>query len=132
MPNKFKGALSVNRYSGTDTIVIKIDDNNGSRIVAVELPAREMMMALTGLSAVECEYLLHSGIQNAGKVRETKEIIVKTERRAFTADEKRALLKPLETDGWRAYDGDLGNSHRMVDDGYKVNFTRFVDVEDNK
>jgi hypothetical protein len=123
-----KGNLTISRYS-SGTIAIKIEDDNGSRILVAELTPHDFAMALTGLAWGACQYTVTS--ENAGKIRETKVISVAMEQlyRTLSDEEKVVILSPHEVDGWKANASDLGNHHKMTKNGYTVMFTRFVEKE---
>ena len=123
-----KGNLTISRYSN-DTIAIKVEDDNGCRILVAKLTPHDFAMALTGLSNVDCQYTVTA--ENAGKIREIKTVIVPVDEshQMIQADEKAAILATYEVDGWKAYPPDLGNHKKKLGNGYEVAFTRFVDAD---
>ena len=129
--DKHNGALSISRHTHSNdnasTISIAISDANGAKILTMEVAPADLMLALTGQYGAGCKYSILPGIQNAGKRREQKEVVIQTGRLALSDDEKLALLAPLEVDGWKAHASNLGNGHYAVDGGYRVTFVRFVE-----
>jgi hypothetical protein len=125
-----KGKITISRWHSNqdgDGMSIEVwDEVSGVSFLEVEMTPHDFALALTGLARQECTFELR-GVQNIGKVREQKTVIIEVTG-GVRENEKAALLAPFEVDGWKGYAGDLGNSHHRVGNGYRVSFSRFVDL----
>lgn len=114
-----------------DSISLRLEDATSSvTFLEIDISLEAFMYALTGSSHQDCAFTLR-GLASVGKRREVKHEVVPYQHvyGAGEKDAKAAALAPFEVDGWRGYPGDLGNFHRgNSQGGYRVSFTRFVEV----
>lgn len=135
------GNISINRCSGTDGYVCRIEINDGSsscRIIEMELSFEALGQAITGLSFQPVKFNLY-GSDHIGKKHEYKTELVKIQRDiiGWKPDEDSLAklseaLKPYEVDGWKARIDDAFNHHltRLTDDGcveVTMGFDRWVE-----
>lgn len=133
-----KGEISILRVSGSDQMRIELQDElSRVRFLVVSIDAQSLMMALTGLGGIDCEFeLMYT--DTVGKRLETKEEIVTLSKSSYSLRtvQKLAALSNFEVDGWKARASDLDNHHHFVkqaEDGsyqYRVHFSRFVEVSE--
>jgi hypothetical protein len=130
-----KGEITISHYTNLDEIHIKVVDSlSTTRFIDVKIKPSDLMLALTGLGNVNCQFDLMA--EHVGQVIEHKEEVVRLRQRITnTPAEEQAViekaLRPFRVDGWFAREGDLGNSHLSVKYGktfvdYRVTFYRYV------
>lgn len=133
MSKQLPGELTISRYNSTDQIKITLYDvASGVECLAINLDAKSLALALTGLGNVDCKFDLHAKYVGMEFQHKTEKIAVSKELRYSRLTDRQAkdLVKGYETDGWLARLSDLGNPHRIDKDGnYSVGFTRYVDPE---
>ena len=105
---KHKGALTISRPSygdGSRKISIQVKDVDAvTRFLEIEIYYDKFAECVTGLSEVECE-LQFNGIENVGKVRESKNIEFKIGKVGYSdrIDIATNLAHKNCPDGWRPY-----------------------------
>lgn len=129
-----KGQITISRTTSSktgNTIRISIEDDSSSvTFLEVLMSLEDFALALTGQGYIDCNFELQ-GIQNVGKIRETKTELVSLANPFRATDEERLdALKPFEVDGWTARFQDIENHHRYQKDAVSVTFSRFVDRKD--
>ena len=127
------GKITISRTTGRkigNTIrIIMEDDSSSINFLEAEMSMEDFTLALMGKGYIDCTFELN-GIQNIGKILETKTELVPLYNPARTTDEEReAALIPFEVDGWAARRSDIKNHHRFQKDTVSVSFSRFVDKE---
>lgn len=130
---KFKAKLSITRWTdgkGEGSICIEVtDDTSGCRVMDLEVDYATFAQAITGLSYLSCEGMLyHPDKVNLKQELMTVDVPVPSMNAwKLSREEKLAIVKPYEVDGWKAYHlDDIGNQHRRTANGYNVTFIRFV------
>ena len=124
------GTIGITRYSNNTLLLCVDDETSRTQFLRLELTPEALALALTGLAAQPCTFILHA--QNVGRRREVKEErVLYDARHRYGSEEERTqkheALMPFETEGWRGNPNDLGNYHRgNKDKGYVVTFVRFV------
>lgn len=125
------GKVTISRTSsnvdGDCVTITLIDESSSCQLVEVSMSMEAFGLAVTGLSRVECEYLLTA--ENAGKVRQVKTESVALPGGSGIRDKKKAAeaLAPYEVDGWKGRKEDLHNPHLISGGKASVTFIRFVD-----
>lgn len=129
-----KGNINISRvHDGTKHWIRTTveDENSHITFLTLELTLENMMLALTNLGNIDCEFELR-GLENIGKKLEHKTEYVYLPNAFQATDEAREeVLKAYEVDGWNARKSDISNHHNFqrFEDGYKVkvSFSRFVE-----
>ena len=145
-----KGKITISKTSGNrrDSIItITItDESSGTNFVIAEVGLKDFAEALTGLACVDCEYETR-GLNNIGKVRETKTVNItvqigdKTWSRSPENDAYvKILVAPYEVDGWTAFNLDrafnphyytYGGTHKNRTITFEIWFVRYVEVTES-
>ncbi len=131
---KFKGKLTIGRWSDGSVSVTISDLSSGIEFVDARMTVEDFGNCVLGMSMQDCEFSVR-GCEHIGKIREHK-----TEKVHFAPSYKnkkdRELLaeeaiKHLEVDGWHGDSSDLLNHHRWCgQDMYTVSFSRLVDTKE--
>lgn len=129
--SRHKGHITISRpqYSdGRKLITVNLVDRmSGAECASLEIGYAEFAEALTGMGHIECEFEWRP--QFVGLVREHKRETV----RGISRKDVAVALAKHEIDGWKAYEPDATNRHRIVrhnDDGTHdaaVLFARYVE-----
>lgn len=129
MNKPLKGELTISRYSSTDTIKVTVYDcASGCEVAEIELSAKDLAMALTGLGNVDCSFELHAKYAGMEYQHKTVEIQVPVSTGRISNEQAKDLVAPFEIEGWLGRLSDLSNPHRRNKDGtYKVHFGRYMD-----
>ena len=133
------GALSISNPTSNvapySWIEVRLSDDLSSTLVAVaRLSLEDFAKATVGRNEVPCTFEFNdSGL--VGKKREHKvETVSFDSVKTFgmSDNQKKALLKPFEVDGWQGDFDDLSNHHNFTKNGVRVRFERWVDVMENQ
>lgn len=135
MSEQLEGRISIGRFHGTQvdnkSIYIDIEDASSTiGFIRVLLTPEALALALTGRGDIDCTFELR-GVQNVGKVRETKTIGYPVTGMYPTYEVMRELVADDEVNGWVArLDPDSRTVARREYNAYlaQVVFTRFVDA----
>lgn len=124
------GKISISRNNHGEIHIEIEDEKSGIDFVRVKLTADQLGRAVTGEGCVGCEFETHA-LHRVGCTAEHKEEVVPYSgtwrcRTEQMQAEMRKALEPFEVDGWKVRSGDLGNSHRKTEGGYRCVFFRHV------
>lgn len=137
MSRLLHGTLTISRLHdshGDDMMQISlVDRTSQTQCVEIRTTMQALMEALTSEAERPCTFEWrpeHVGKRAEHKI-ETVPFAGKYARGSMMSQtEKIRALAPFEINGWRGEKSDLGNMHRGgTRDGYRVRFTRYVDIE---
>lgn len=120
----------VNSNCGPDYWTLEVNDDNGVRVLDVEIPLIDYAHLLAGRE-IKVDYQI-PGAHLAGMRREVKtEFVPGTSNHTTKRADEARWVGPFEVNGWSARGSDFGNAHhsKTIDGikGYNVVFIRFVD-----
>lgn len=132
---KLKGKLDIHKYTSScgegGVKIILIDESSRTQCVEIDISLEAFAQALFGLSHQECMFELWTEV--VGKKHENKTEIVpfKCDSYDKKVREKAAkeALKQFEVDGWMAREDDMHNGNKRTENGQRVAFHRYVEVQ---